>query len=176
MIALIRQGFGFKTDLFETNILNLRVVLVITVNFVGDALRVLLNQRREIILSVIKEIDQKARRIQNQLEDARKAVETARLRSQEIRMQTIQTIEQENFRIQQQLKEDLYRLQETSRQGTQIERQRIVHSLAQQVANITLTIVENNLVITFGSQEPTLSKQKELNDIHVRETFRQLKR
>ena len=176
MIELTRQGFGFKTDLFETNILNLAVVVGVVVTFVGDALRVLLDQRREIILTTLREVDQKARKVQEQLDKARESVENSRLRAQEIRTQIIQVIEQEELAIQQQLKDDLLRLQESGRQRIQLERQRIIQLIAQQVANMTLIIVENTLLTAFRLKEPTLSKQKELNDIHVRETFCKLKR
>lgn len=176
MIAIIRQGFGFKTDLFETNILNLRVVLGIVVTFVGDALRTLLDQRKKIILLTLQEVDQKAKEVQQRLEDARASVETARDRAQEIRNQAIQSVEQENVRIQQMLKDDLYRIKETGKQRIKLERQRIIQVVAQQVAKLTLKIAEGRLLITFNSRGPSNSKQKELNDIHVRETFRQLKR
>jgi F0F1-type ATP synthase membrane subunit b/b' len=176
MIVIIRQGFGIKTDLFETNILNLRVVLGIVVTFVGDALRTLLDQRKQIILLTLQEVDQKAKEVQQRLEDARAAVETARSRAQEIRNQAIQTVEQENVRIQQMLKDDLYRIQETGKQRIKLERQRIIQFVAQQVAQMTLKIAEGRLLITFNSQGRSVSKQKELNEIHVRETFRQLKR
>jgi F0F1-type ATP synthase membrane subunit b/b' len=176
MMVIIRQGFGIKTDLFETNILNLRVVLGIVVTFVGDALRTLLDQRQKIILLTIEEVDQKAKEVQQRLEDARESVETARSRAQEIRNQAIKTVEQENVRIQQILKDDLYRIQETGKQRIKLERQRIIQVVAQQVARITLKTAEGRLLITFNSQSRSISKQKELNEIHVRETFRQLKR
>jgi F0F1-type ATP synthase membrane subunit b/b' len=173
---MIRQGFGLKTDLFETNILNLRVVLGIVVTFVGDALRTLLDQRRQIILLTLQEVDQKAKEVQLRLEEARKSVETARSRAQEIRNQALQTIEQENVRMQQILKDDLYRIQETGKQRIRLERQRILQTVAQQIARMTLKIAEGRLLITFNSEGRSRSKQKDLNEIHVRETFRQLKR
>ena len=176
MIVIIRQGFGFNTDLFETNILNLTVVVGIVVTFVGDALRNLLDQRRQMILSTLQEVDQKAKEVQQRLKEAQESVETARIRAEEIRSQAVQTIEQENVIIQQILKDDLLRLQERGRQRIQLERQRIIQSIAQQVANMTLKIAEGSLLISFSSQGSGISKQKELNDIHVRETFRQLKR
>jgi F-type H+-transporting ATPase subunit b len=173
---MIRQGFGLNTDLFETNILNLRVVLGIVVTFVGDALRTLLDQRKQIIILTLQEVDQKAKEVQQRLDDARKAVETARSRAQEIRNQAVQTIEQENVRIQKMLKDDLYRVQEAGKQRIKLERQRIIQVVAQQVAKMTLKTAENRLLITLSSQNRSRSKQKELNEIHVRETFRQLKR
>jgi len=176
MILIIRQGFGFKTDLFETNILNLTVVLGIVVTFVGDALRNLLDERRKIILSTLQEVDQKAKEVQKRLREAQESVETARLRAQEIRSQAVQTVEQENIRIQQILKEDLLRLKERGQQRIQLERQRMIQFVAQQVANMTLKRAEGSLLISFSSQSSAISKQKELNDMHVRESFRQLKR
>lgn len=174
MIITIRQGFGINTDLFETNILNLSVVLGIVVTFVGDALRTLLDQRRKIILSTLQEVDQKAKEVQQRLEEARESVETARFRAQEIRSQAVQTVEQENIAIQQTLKNDLSRLQERGRQRIQLERQRIIQFVAKQVANMTLKRAEGILLMSFSSRGPAVSKQKELNDIHVRETFRRL--
>jgi F0F1-type ATP synthase membrane subunit b/b' len=135
-----------------------------------------LDQRRKIILSTLQEVDQKAKEVQKRLEDAQLSVEVARNRAQEIRNQAIQTIEQENTIIQEALKSDLKRIQERGKQRIKLERQRIIQSVSQQVAKITLRAAEGKLLITFNSQRKSRSKQKELNDMHVRETFRQLKR
>ena len=176
MNRLIRQGFGFNTDIFETNILNLAVVLGIVVVFVGDALSTLLSHRRKIVLATMQEADQKARKVQQQLEEARKSVEISRLRAKEIRSQAAQTIEQEELAFQKQLNEDLRQLRETRAQRMQIERQRIVRSTAKKVVNLALIIVETDLGTLFSSQGTGRLKQKELNDIHVRNTLPQLKR
>jgi F-type H+-transporting ATPase subunit b len=57
----MRHGFGLNTNLFETNVLNLIVVVRIVVTVVGDALRNLLDQRRKVILSTLQEADKKKR-------------------------------------------------------------------------------------------------------------------
>jgi len=175
MRVLIRQGFGFNTDLFETNVLNLAVVLGIVVTFVGDALTTLLDQRRKIILATIQEADQKAAKVQQQLEEARKSIEASRVRAQELRIQTNRIIEQEKISIQKQLEEDLRRLRETRDQRIRLERQRIIQSTAQKITDMALIIVENNLRATFSSQGTGRLKQKELNDIHVQKTLHRLK-
>ena len=56
----MRQGFGFNTNLFETNVLNLAVVVGIVVTVVGDAVQSLLDQRRQNILSTLAEADKKS--------------------------------------------------------------------------------------------------------------------
>ena len=171
MTRLLRHGFRFKTNLFETNIVNLVVVIRIVATFVVEALSILLAQRRKIILVIIQEVDQKARKVQQQLEKAKKSVKVARQRAQEIRIQTTQTIEQEKFTLQKQLKKDLCQLRKTRDQRIQLERQRIVRSTAKKVINLTLAIVETHLRIVFSSQVMGRLKQKEFNDLHVRETF-----
>jgi hypothetical protein len=46
ILLTMRYGFGFNTDIFETNVLNLAVVVAIVVTVVGDAVATLLDQRR----------------------------------------------------------------------------------------------------------------------------------
>jgi len=41
------NGFGINTNILETNIINLAVVIAIVISFVGDALRELLETRRQ---------------------------------------------------------------------------------------------------------------------------------
>jgi F-type H+-transporting ATPase subunit b len=62
MITLLRQGFGLNTNLFETNILNLAVVVGVVIKVVGDSLQSLLSQRRKTILSTLQEADLKAKK------------------------------------------------------------------------------------------------------------------
>ena len=93
----IRYSFGLNINLLETNVLNLAVVVRIVVTVVGDALQTLLNQRRQVILSMLQEADKKAKDSQKRLKDARRAVEMARLLAQEIQTQATQIIEQESF-------------------------------------------------------------------------------
>lgn len=172
----MRHYFGLNTDLFETNILNLAVVVGIVITFVGDALRTLLDQRQKTILSALQEADQKAREAQQRLDDAREAVETVRLRAKEIRRQAAQSAEQESLRIQQQIKNDLQRLQERGRQAIQLEYQRAIQAVTQQVATLALATAESTLLTILSPQDPNCTKQKELNEVHVRETLCQLKK
>jgi F-type H+-transporting ATPase subunit b len=172
---MVLRYFALNTNLFETNVLNLLVVLGIVVTFVGDALLTLLDQRQKIILLALREIDQKAKEVQQRLEAAREAVEMARVRALEIRAQAIQTMEQENARIKQTINDDMRRLREIRVQRIQLERQRMVESIANKIARITLKAVEGNLLIIFNPQNHEASKHKELNDMHVRTTLRQSK-
>ena len=173
-VLKMRGDFGLNTDILETNILNLVVVLGVVVTVVGDAVRALLDQRRESVLFTLQEADRKVREAQLLLEEANKAVETARFRSQEIRIQAVKSVEQERYAIQQQLKEDLQRLKDRSSKTVQLERRRTIQIITKKVADLALTTAENILLISFGSRGPSNPKQKELNEIRVTETFLKL--
>jgi len=170
----LRQGFGLNTNLFETNSLNLAVVLGVVIKVVGDSLRSSLDQRRQTILSTLQEADLKAKEANQRLEAAQRTLEKARVRSKEIRIQTVQVIEREKSIIQGQLEKDLRRLQERGNQAIQLERQRETQSISYQVSNLALTSAEDTLLKVLGSQGALNPKQKELNERYIRETFCQL--
>lgn len=174
-MLLMRSGFGLSTDLFETNILNLAVVIRIVVNVVGDAVSNLLDQRKKNVLASLQEADNVARDASERLEEARLSMETVRGQAQEILSQARTSIEQENRVAQKRLKENVQRLQERGRQTVQLERQRAIQVIIQQVSDLAMVSAENKLLSSLGSREINCSKQKKLNELHVFETFNQLK-
>jgi F-type H+-transporting ATPase subunit b len=174
MITLLRQGFGVNTNLLETNVLNLAVVVGVVIKVVGDSLRSLLDQRRQTILSTLREADLKAKEAKERLEAAQRTLDEARLRVQEIRIQTVQAIEREKSIAQKQLEADLHRLRDRRDQAIQLERQRTIQLISHQISNLALNSAENILLNALGSQSSSGSKQKELNEMHVRKTFCQL--
>jgi F-type H+-transporting ATPase subunit b len=176
IIVLMRNGFGFNTNLIETNVLNLRVVLSLVVSQVGEVLKNRLDDRRKIILSILQEADKKKEQLRQQLEEARKAIKEAQLMAKDIRDQSLQAVEKENYTAEQKLKEDLKRFQENSQQIIKLERQRTLQVVTQYIADLALKEAEDRLLKTLESRGQVSTKQKELNEIHVQETFRKLKR
>ena len=117
----MKHGFGFNTNPIETNILNLRVVMGIVVSQLGEFLKNRLDDRRKMIISILQEAEKKKKQLQQQLKEARKAVDDAQFTSQKIRNQSIRAIEKENSIAKQKLKEDLRRFQENSQQIIKLE-------------------------------------------------------
>jgi hypothetical protein len=64
---IFAEHFGFNTNLLETNVLNLAVVLAVVVTYVGDALRGLLANRKQNILNNFQEAEQRASEAQERL-------------------------------------------------------------------------------------------------------------
>ena len=116
----------------------------------------------------------KAKEAKERLEAAQRTLEEARLRVQEIRIQTVQAIEREKSIAQKQLEGDLNRLRDRRDQAIQLERQRTMQLISNQISNLALDSAENILLNALGSQSSSGSKQKELNEMHVRKTFCQL--
>ena len=170
----LRQGFGFNTNLIETNVLNLAVVIGVVIKVVGDSLRSLLDQRRKTILSTLQEADLKAKEAKQRLEAAQRTLEEARSRVQEIRIQTVQTVEREKSEAQKQLERDLNRLRERRDQAIQLERQRATQFISYQISGLALNSAENILLNALNPKNTSSSKQKELNEMYVRETLCQL--
>jgi F-type H+-transporting ATPase subunit b len=56
----MRRAFGLNTNILDTNLLDLIVVIGVVVVFVGDAFTVVLAQRRHMVLCRLREADQKA--------------------------------------------------------------------------------------------------------------------
>ena len=173
-MILLRQGFGLNTNLFETNVLNLAVVVGVVVKVVGDSLRSLLDQRRRTILSTLQEADLKAKEAKQRLEAAQRTLEEARSRVQEIRIQTVQAIEREKSAAQKQLERDLRRLREGRDQAIQLERQRATQFISYQISTLALNSAEDTLWNTLNPKGTSSVKQKELNEMYVQEILCQL--
>lgn len=170
----LAHGFGINTNILETNVLNLAVVIGVVVTVVGDAFRALLDTRRQTILATLQEAEQKAAEAQARLDQARAALEAARAKASQIRAQASTAAEQEGAALATLFATELARLREAATQGVQLQRQRAVQQIAQQVSRLALSAAESALVdqLVKGSGR---ARQRDLNERHVRETFRQLK-
>ena len=73
------EGFGFNGNILETNIINLSVVVGVVVSFGGDALRSLLDTRKETILKNFEEVKQRSEEAREKLALATKEVENAKI-------------------------------------------------------------------------------------------------
>jgi len=144
--SLILAGhFGFNTNILETNVLNLAVVLAVVVTYVGDALRGLLANRRQTILNNFQEADQRASEAQARLEQAQLQLEQAKAKAQKIREQALVTIEQEKNQFVRQTQEDIKRLGTLQQETLKFEQQKAQNELAQKLVKLALHQVREKL-------------------------------
>ena len=144
--SLILAGhFGFNTNILETNVLNLAVVLAIVITYVGDALRGLLANRKQTILNNFREADQRASEAQERLNQARLQLEKAKTKADEISQQAIFTVDQEKKQIILQTQEDIKRLSILQQETLKFEQQKAQNELAQKLVRLALHQVREKL-------------------------------
>lgn len=148
---MLAGHFGFNTNILETNVLNLAVVLAIVITFVGDALRGLLANRKEIILNNFREADQRASEAQERLNKARLQLEQAKTKAQQITEQALVTIEQEKKQFVRQTQEDIQRLAILQQETLKFEQQKAQNELAQKLVKLALHQVREKLAQRLNS-------------------------
>jgi F-type H+-transporting ATPase subunit b len=89
------HGFGINTNILDTNVLNLAVVLAIVISVLGDAVRDLLSNRRRTIMANLTAADDKAQEIVDRLDAARRQLDEARQAALEIRREALDAAERE---------------------------------------------------------------------------------
>lgn len=154
--------FGFNTNLLETNVLNLAVVLAIVLTYVGDALKGLLENRKQTILTNFREADQRAAEAQDRLSQAQIALEQAKTKAQKIREQAIVTIEQEKKQFVRQTQEDIKRLGIVQQDTLKFEQQKAQNELAQKLVKLALHQVREKL-----NQRLTSSIHSAVNNFQI---------
>lgn len=148
---MFAEHFGFNTNILETNVLNLAVVLAVVVTYIGDALRGLLENRKQNILNNFREADQRASEAQERLNKARLQLEQAQTKAKQIRDQALVTIEQEKNQIVRQNQEDIKRLSVIQQETLQFEQQKVQNELAQKLVRLALHQVREKLTQRLNS-------------------------
>jgi F-type H+-transporting ATPase subunit b len=147
----LAEHFGFNTNLLETNVLNLAVVLAVVVTYVGDALRGLLANRKQNILNTFKEAEERASEAQERLNQARLQLEQAQQKAKQIREQALVTIEQEKNSVVRQNQEDIKRLGILQQETLQFEQQKAQNELAEKLVQLALHQVHEKLTQRLNS-------------------------
>lgn len=89
------HGFGINTNILETNLINLSVVIGVVVSFVGGNLTAILDDRKKTIVNNLQEATQRALEAQEKLNLARTQLESAKKKAQEIRQEGVTRATQE---------------------------------------------------------------------------------
>lgn len=139
------HGFGFNSNILETNIINLSVVIAVVVSFGGDALRSLLANRKQTILNNLREADQRASEAQEKLTKARIQLELAQKKAFEIKQQGVVAAEQEKKLSIQQTEQDAKRLEEIKEETLRLQQQKAINQVSLQVISLALNKVREKL-------------------------------
>ena len=91
-MVLLAEGFGFNTNILETNVLNLAVVVPAVFVLGKDTLTSILETRREKILASLRSADDRFKAAQLELDAAKSELALAKDKVAEIQAEGRQTI------------------------------------------------------------------------------------
>jgi len=89
LLASSKEEFGINTDIFETNILNLSVVIGVLIYYGRAILTEAVENRKVAVLRNLEEAESRFKEAENSLSFARKNLSNCQLKAKEIRSQAL---------------------------------------------------------------------------------------
>nr|YP_009156455.1 ATP synthase CF0 subunit I [Briza maxima]AJV89362.1 ATP synthase CF0 subunit I [Briza maxima] len=126
-------SFGLNTDILATNLINLTVVVGVLIFFGKGVLKDLLDNRKQRILSTIRNSEELRRGTIEQLEKARIRLQKVELEADEYRMNGYSEIEREKANLINATSISLEQLEKSKNETLYFEKQRAVNQVRQRV-------------------------------------------
>jgi len=126
-------SFGLNTDILATNLINLTVVVGVLIFFGKGVLKDLLDNRKQRILSTIRNSEELRRGTLEQLEKARLRLQKVELEADEYRMNGYSEIEREKANLINATSMSLEHLEKSKNETLYFEKQRAMNQVRQRV-------------------------------------------
>jgi len=139
------EGFGINTDLIETNVLNLAVVIGVLVYFGKDIVSDTLKTRKEAILKSLQDADNKFQEATDKLNEAKKQFEFAKVKAEEIRAQGLVTADKSSKKLLARVEDDIKRLEDSKAATLRFEEEKAITEVCEKVSRLALEQAVENL-------------------------------
>nr|YP_010724339.1 CF0 subunit I [Nivenia stokoei]WDW31466.1 CF0 subunit I [Nivenia stokoei] len=126
-------SFGFNTDILATNLINLSVVLGVLIFFGKGVLNDLLDNRKQRILTTIRNSEELRKGAIEQLERARARLQKVEMEADEYRRNGYSEIEREKVNLMNATSYSLERLENYKNETLHFEQQRAINQVRQRV-------------------------------------------
>nr|QJS34839.1 ATP synthase CF0 B subunit subunit I [Erythronium japonicum] len=126
-------SFGFNTDILATNLINLSIVLGVLIFFGKGVLNDLLDNRKQKILSTIRNSEELRKGAIEQLERARARLRKVEIEADEYRINGYSDIEREKVNLINAISDSLERLENYKNETLHFEQQRAINQVRQRV-------------------------------------------
>nr|QHD44565.1 AtpF [Actaea dahurica] len=126
-------SFGFNTDILATNPINLSVVLGVLIFFGKGVLSDLLDNRKQRILSTIRNSEELREGAIEKLEKAKARLRKVKMEADEFRVNGYSEIEREKLNLINSTYQNLERLENYKNETIQFEQQRAINQVRQRV-------------------------------------------
>nr|YP_009668545.1 ATP synthase CF0 subunit I [Haplomitrium blumei]QCW59321.1 ATP synthase CF0 subunit I [Haplomitrium blumei] len=134
----IAVSFGLNTNILETNLINLGLVLGLLVYFGKGSLSNLLGNRKPTILRTIRDAEERYEEATDKLKQARTRLQQAKVKADEIRVNGSAKMEREKQDLIDAADGDSKRLEESKNATIRFEEQRAIEQVRQQVSRLAL--------------------------------------
>nr|WEV91764.1 ATP synthase CF0 subunit I [Stephanotis volubilis] len=166
-------SFGFNTDIFSTNLINLSVVLGVLIFFGKGVLSDLLDNRKRRILNTIRNSEELRGGAIEQLEKARAHLRKVEMEADQFRVNGYSEIEREKLNLINSTSKTLEQLENYKNETIQFEQQRAINQVRQRVFQQALrgalgtlnSCLNNELHLrTISANIGMLGSMKEITD------------
>jgi F-type H+-transporting ATPase subunit b len=140
-------GFGLNFNLFETNIINLAIVIAGLVWFLRGFLGGILQRRREAIVSDLREAEERLQTASAALAEARKGVADAQKKAEQIRVDGKARADAIRLESEQRTIDELARMKQAATSDLANEASRVTDQLRRDTA---LKAIEKALAVLPG--------------------------
>jgi F-type H+-transporting ATPase subunit b len=153
-------GVSLNTDLIETNLFNLTVVLVFVFVFGRKILTNVLTERREAIETAIKDTEARQKQAVSALEVAKKNLAQAQAEAAEIRQTAITSAANAKAEIEAKAAADIARMQELAAADTSTEQDKAIAELRARVTKLAMVRAEAQLkdMLTESAQSELVDR------------------
>nr|YP_009667964.1 ATP synthase CF0 subunit I [Jubula hutchinsiae]QCW58740.1 ATP synthase CF0 subunit I [Jubula hutchinsiae] len=134
----IGNSFGLNTNLLETNLINLGVVLGLLVYFGKGSLSNLLKNRKLTILNTIRDAEERYKEATYKLNQAKNRLQQAKTKADNIRISGLSQMDREKKELIDAADGDSKRLEDSKNATIRFEKQRAIEQVRQQVSRLAL--------------------------------------
>ncbi len=144
-LAEAHKGFGLNFDIFETNIINLSIIIGVLVYFGRGFLNTTLGDRRSAIEEAIQEAEARAKSAQSQLSEAQEKLTQAQAEAQRIRAKAEEQAAAAKVAILAKSEQDIASMRAAASQELNTSQEKAIAELRAQAVAMALAQVEQRL-------------------------------
>nr|YP_010610389.1 ATP synthase CF0 subunit I [Vallisneria natans]WAO28655.1 ATP synthase CF0 subunit I [Vallisneria natans] len=145
-------SFGLNTDILATNPINLSVVLGVLISFGKGVLTDLLDNRKQRILSILRNSEELRRSAVEELEKARDRLRKVEREADEYRVNGYSEIEREKANLIHATSDSLEQLESSKNETLRFEQQRAINQVRQRVFQQALERAMETLTHCLNSE------------------------
>jgi F-type H+-transporting ATPase subunit b len=159
MENLLLLSVSLNTDIFEANLINIVLLVVLLFNVVGDALKTSMLERKEKILSGVQDAEQRLNEASERLNEAKIQLDQSKLVIDKIKSDKENTRCNLAYSNGMRVQEKSVRRADSAKSAIMYKKQQVWREVKEQVSSLAL-----NRVITTLKDDLTLDKHLSIID------------